>query len=85
MKSAKRKMGGPLRSQDKLAFLSRGQNHSVHCVQHRRKKRALSLHAKQGKDRSRQNKQDRQLEEKVKLRGFNLEQKKQEDTEEKTV
>ena len=51
----------------------------------RRKKRALSLHAKQGKDRSRQNKQDRQLEYKVKLRGFNLEQKKQEDTEEKTV
>ena len=51
----------------------------------RRKKRALSLHAKQGKDRSRQNRQDRQLEYKVKLRGFNLEQKKQEDTEEKTV
>lgn len=51
----------------------------------RRKKRALSLHAKQGKDRSRQNRQDRSLEEKVKLRGFNLEKKKQEETEEKTV
>ena len=52
---------------------------------YRRMKRAISLHAKQGKDRSRQNRQDRSLEEKVKLRGFNLEQKKQEDTEEKTV
>lgn len=31
-----------------------------------------SLHAKQGKDRSRQNKSDRQLEYKVKLRGLRI-------------
>lgn len=51
----------------------------------RRKKRALSLHAKQGKDRSRQNRQDRQIEYIAKLRGFRIEQTKTEATEEKTV
>ena len=50
----------------------------------RRKKRALSLHAKQGKDRSRQNRQDRSLEEKVKIRGLKIEKDRTEDKE-KTV
>lgn len=40
---------------------------------YRRKQRAMSLHAKQGKDRTRQNRQDRSLEEKVKLRGLRIE------------
>ena len=40
---------------------------------YRRKQRAISLHAKQGKDRTRQNRQDRSLEEKVKLRGLRIE------------
>ena len=43
-----------------------------------------SLHAKQGKDRTRQNRQDRSLEEKVKLRGLKIEKHKKE-TQEKTV
>ena len=40
---------------------------------YRRKQRAMSLHAKQGKDRTRQNRQDRSFEEKVKLRGLKIE------------
>lgn len=35
--------------------------------------RVMSLHAKQGKDRTRQNRQDRSLEEKIKLRGLGIE------------
>lgn len=49
---------------------------------YRRKQRALSLHAKQGKDRTRQNRRDRSLEEKVKLRGLKIEtEQKKEKTE----
>ena len=40
---------------------------------YRRKQRAIFLHAKQGKDRTRQNRQDRSLEEKIKLRGLRIE------------
>ena len=40
---------------------------------YRRKQRVLSLHAKPGKDRSRQNRRDRSLEEKTKLRGLRIE------------
>ena len=40
---------------------------------YRNAKLLTSLHAKQGKDRSRQNRSDRQLEEKVKLRGLRIE------------
>ena len=48
---------------------------------YRRKQRVMSLHAKQGKDRTRQNRQDRSLEEKVKLRGLRIEtQQKKEET-----
>lgn len=39
---------------------------------YRNAKLLTSLHAKQGKDRSRQNKADRQLEYKVKLRGLRI-------------
>ena len=41
--------------------------------QYRNAKLLTSLHAKQGKGRSRQNKSDRQLEYKVKLRGLRIE------------
>ncbi|MBR5873164.1 MAG: hypothetical protein IKY90_00340 [Oscillospiraceae bacterium] len=51
---------------------------------YRNAKLLTTLHAKQGKDRSRQNRQDRQMEEKVKLRGLKIEKHKKE-TEEKTV
>lgn len=51
---------------------------------YRNAKLLTSLHAKQGKDRTRQNRQDRQMEEKIKLRGLKIE-KDQEETEEKTV
>ena len=37
---------------------------------YRNAKMLTSLHAKQGKDRTRQNRQDRQMEEKIKLRSF---------------
>ena len=48
---------------------------------YRNAKLLTSLHAKQGKDRSRQNRSDRQLEEKVKLRGLKIEtQRKKEET-----
>ena len=48
---------------------------------YRNAKLLTSLHAKQGKDRSRQNKSDRRLEEKVKLRGLRIEtQRKKEET-----
>lgn len=40
---------------------------------YRNAKLLTSLHAKQGKDRSRQNRSDRRLEEKVKLRGLRIE------------
>lgn len=40
---------------------------------YRNAKLLTSLHAKQGKDRSRQNRQDRQLEYKIKLRGLKIE------------
>lgn len=40
---------------------------------YRHSKLLKSLHAKQGKDRSRQNRQDRSLEEKIKLRGLRIE------------
>ena len=40
---------------------------------YRNAKLLTSLHAKQGKDRSRQNRQDRSLEEKIKLRGLRIE------------
>lgn len=44
--------------------------------------RVMSLRAKQGKDRTRQNRQDRSLEEKIKLRGLGIEtEKKKEKTE----
>lgn len=39
---------------------------------YRNAKLLTSLHAKQGKDRSRQNRSDRQLEYKVKLRGLRI-------------
>lgn len=49
--------------------------------QYRNAKLLTSLHAKQGKDRSRQNRSDRRLEEKVKLRGLRIEtQRKKEET-----
>ena len=51
---------------------------------YRNAKLLTSLHAKQGKDRTRQNRQDRQMEEKIKLRGLKIE-KDQKETEEKTV
>ena len=51
---------------------------------YRNAKMLTSLHAKQGKDRTRQNRQDRQMEEKIKLRGLKIE-KDQKETEEKTV
>ena len=48
---------------------------------YRNAKLLTSLHAKQGKDRSRQNRSDRRLEEKVKLRGLRIEtQRKKEET-----
>jgi len=48
---------------------------------YRNAKLLTSLHAKQGKDRSRQNRSDRQMEEKVKLRGLRIEtQRKKEET-----
>ena len=48
---------------------------------YRNAKLLTSLHAKQGKDRTRQNRQDRSLEEKVKLRGLRIEtQQKKEET-----
>lgn len=40
---------------------------------YRNAKLLTSLHAKQGKDRSRQNRRDRSLEEKAKLRGLRIE------------
>lgn len=40
---------------------------------YRNAKMLKSLHAKQGKDRSRQNRADRQLEYKIKLRGLKIE------------
>ena len=51
---------------------------------YRNAKMLTSLHAKKGKDRTRQNRQDRQMEEKIKLRGLKIE-KDQKETEEKTV
>ena len=48
---------------------------------YRNAKLLTSLHAKQGKDRSRQNRRDRSLEEKAKLRGLRIEtQQKKEKT-----
>ena len=52
---------------------------------YRNAKMLATLHAKQGKDRSRQNRQDRQTENIVKMRGLKIEQKKQEEIQEKTV
>lgn len=52
---------------------------------YRNAKLLTSLHAKQGKDRSRQNRQDRLTENIVKMRGLKIEQEKQKATEEKTV
>ena len=49
---------------------------------YRNAKLLTSLHVKQGKDRSRQNRSDRRMEEKVKLRGLRIEtQQKKEKTE----
>lgn len=48
---------------------------------YRNAKLLTSLHAKQGKDRSRQNRRDKSLEEKTKLRGLRIEtQQKKEET-----
>ncbi len=44
---------------------------------YRNAKLLKSLHAKQGKDRTRQNRQDRSLEEKIKLRGLRIEKETQ--------
>ena len=52
---------------------------------YRRSKMALTGHMVIGKDRSRQNRQDRQTENIVKMRGLKIEQKKQEEIQEKTV
>lgn len=49
---------------------------------YRNAKLLTTLHAKQGKDRTRQNRRDRSLEEKVKLRGLKIEtEQKKEKTE----
>lgn len=85
MKSAKRKMGGAWRRKKRALSLHAKQGKDTTMLAGRARIFAPAVQNHSNATRVRQNRQDRSLEEKVKLRGFNLEQKKQEDTEEKTV